>query len=169
MPQHIDISISDDSGLLSLVDCSKYETFVGEDWEYDQLLNHFITQGKKRAILAWNCGDGGGDYLVRIVFGKSGAQGHRQIQGVIKSSSGALNLVSYDALTMAAQFEDEKIPSKHEAQGRIEVQNGAYLVRIVQMYDPTSVELPENGQPYFVIDLEPGEGEPWSQVAWITT
>jgi len=41
-------------------------------------------------------------------------------------TDGALHLVSYDALTMAAQSEDEALPSKHERHFRIELENGYY-------------------------------------------
>ena len=32
------LHLADDSGIISLIDCSAYVPVVGEDWEYEQLL-----------------------------------------------------------------------------------------------------------------------------------
>lgn len=35
------LEVSDDSGLLALIDPDAYEGFVGEDWTLDRLTAHF--------------------------------------------------------------------------------------------------------------------------------
>ena len=113
MPKDHDLTILDDSGLLSIVDCAAYRSFLSEDWDYESILDHFRDQMAQRAILVWECGDGGGAYLLRLRNYITSERGHREITGSIKATTNILHLVSYDALTMAAQFEDEHLPAKH--------------------------------------------------------
>lgn len=37
-------TISDDSGFLAIIEPSNYISFVDEDWELEQLFNHFNTK-----------------------------------------------------------------------------------------------------------------------------
>jgi len=68
---------------------------------------------------------------------------------------------------MAAQFADETLPSKHEADAYIALEPGHYRLRIVQRFDPAQIG--ERDTPDFIIELEPGESEPLSAVAWLQT
>lgn len=36
-----DYTVNEDSGLLALVDCTAYRSFVTADWTYDDILQHF--------------------------------------------------------------------------------------------------------------------------------
>ena len=157
----------DDSGLLSIVDASAYSTFVGADWTYEQLLDHFAAEMAKGTILVWECGDGGGDYLIEVRTGFTDTQGFRSALGWLKVDNGTLNVASYTALTMAAQFEEYGIPSKQESEGVFDVPWESVRVRVVQMYDPDDYE----NQPsvHFVLELEPGEAPPLAGVLWETS
>lgn len=170
MPPSSDLTLSivDDSGLLAIVDVAKYAPFIGEDWTYDQILDHFTDAMAARTILVWECGDGGDEYHVSIRTGFTSERGFREVRGAIEASTGTLHLVSYTALTMAAQFEDEHLPSKHEAHLLFCVSPGPARFRLVQMFDPSSTVRPIDGQPHFVIEVESGTDPTWSGVAWET-
>lgn len=161
------ISITDDSGLLSLVDVSCYSPFVSEEWTYEEILRHFERQMVIKSMLVWECGDGGGTYSIVVRRGITSEAGVREVLGSIVASADALHVVSYDALTMAAQFQDEKLPSRHEASAVISVAPGPYRVRVVQKFDPSRIA--NTKSPDFLIELEPGEGPQWSGVPWLRT
>lgn len=163
-----DYTIIDDSGLLALVDSSVYRPFVGANWTYDDILNHFKGFTKDRALAVWDCGDGGDSYAVQVRSGITADSGFRSIEGAISVTGRALHLVSYDALTMAAQFEDEVLPSKHERHLRIELENGHYRIRVVQLYDPGRLNKPDPSTPDFLVEFEQGESQPWPGVAWLS-
>lgn len=158
--------IDDDSGILSLLDCSAYASFVGEDWEYQQLLLHFKDQAKRQTILVWGAGDGGDLYRIEVKSSISNVQGHRATVGCITVTQGALNIASYTALTMAAQYEDELLPAKTEREYALPLENGTYTVRIVQMYDPAHAESRIDGEPHFLLEIELGESGTSHNVAW---
>lgn len=166
MPNDINLNITDDSGVLSLVDCAAYRTFVSEDWDYDGITAHFQTQMSLRSILVWHCGDGGGEYSVTFRDHITSDTGYREVVGAIEATSNRLHLVSYSALTMAAQFEDELLPSKHERDLVIAVEPGQYNVRIVQLYNPDKAGFARKRKPHFLIELALGQSAIWSNVAW---
>ena len=157
----------DDSGLLSIVDASAYSTFVDADWTYGQLLAHFTAEMSKGTILVWECGDGGGDYQIEVRTGFTDTQGFRSAIGYLRVENGSLNIASYTALTMAAQFEEYGIPAKQESEEVFDVPWQSVRVRVVQMYDPDDYEV----QPsvHFILELEPGEAPPLDGVLWETS
>ena len=157
----------DDSGLLSIVDASAYSTFVGADWTYEQLLAHFATEMAKGTILVWECGDGGGDYQIEVRTGFTDTQGFRSAIGCLRADNGRLNIASYTALTMAAQFEEYSIPAKQESEEVFDVPWESVRVRIVQMYDPNDYE--DQPSVHFILELEAGEAPPLGGVLWETS
>jgi hypothetical protein len=157
----------DDSGLIAVVNASAYSTFVDPDWTYEQLLEHFAAEMAKGTVLVWECGDGGGEYLIEVRKGFTDTQEFRSAVGWLKVNNGALNIASYNALTMAAQFEEYGIPSKQEGEEVFDVPWEAMRVRIVQMYDPSDYE--DQPSVHFVLELEPGEAPPLAGVLWETS
>ena len=166
MYSDFDLLIIDDSGLLGLVDCIAYNSFVAEDWAYEQLMRHFASEITRRSILVWDCGDGGDSYRIRIRNKISTQTGWREILGAINATGEQLHLVSYSALTMCAQFNDYQLPEKHERNLVVPVNPGLYKVRIVQMYDPAKAGNLNDDEPHFLIELERGETSSWLEVAW---
>ena len=161
------IQMIDDSGLLAIVDTQAYPSFIAEDWTYEQILEHFSQQMAAKTILVWDCGDGGDDYLAEVRSAITNDRGFREAFGVIEAAGTRLHIASYTALTMAAQFDDEKLPSRNEINAAIDVQPGTYRVRLVQCYDPA--EFTERQRPNFIVELELGEGPSWNSVQWIET
>lgn len=158
--------IVDDSGVLALVDCSAYVPFVGEDWQLDELLTHIQAQARHQSILIWNAGDGGGHYRIEFRNGITEFAGHRSVMSVIRVTNGRLHLVSYTAMTMAAQFADETLPATMEAGLFIPLDNGAYVVRLVQTFDPDCADAVTKEHADFVLELQAGSGISNVNVAW---
>jgi hypothetical protein len=167
MSTEYDLFIMDDSGLLGLVDCSAYNGFVAEDWTYESLMQHFGKEMIKRSILLWNCGNGGGNYRVRVRGQITHQTGWRETLGEIRAVGSQLHLVSYTALTMSAQFNDCHLPDQHESDLVLFVSPDLYRVRIVQMYDPAVIGVLTTDEPHFIVELERGKGPSWSGVAWL--
>ena len=161
------LTVSDDSGLLGLVDASAYRTFVGEDWEFERLLGHFNEEMARSRILVWECGDGGDSYRIHARNGITTRRGFRETIGSLIATTDTLFVSSYTALTMAAQFEDETLPGAGEDDQVIRIAPGEYRVRIIQMYDPESPSVDEDA-PHFLLEFEPGTCEAWSRVAWLS-
>ena len=114
----------------------------------------------------WDCGDGGASYVIRVKAGFTAGDGFRAIFGAIRVTDGALYIVSYDALTMAAQFDDEVLPAKHEKALRVDLPNGVYRIRVVQLNDPVRLSKADEAEPDFTIEYEQGSAMPWSGIAW---
>lgn len=86
--------------------------------------------------------------------------GFRSVCGAIRVTDGALYIISYDALTMAGQFKDEELPSKHEQHLRIDLPNGDYGIRLIQRCDPMRSSRPELSEPDFIVEYEQEEAPP---------
>lgn len=132
------LHIGGDGSHLALVDAARYRSFLGENWYLsDALYKHLIAEGGERAILAWRTGFES-DWRVEVSKGHSGRKGFREFTGEITNSDGALYLVNYDSLTMAAQFEDHVLPDRETALYRVPCPVGDLRIRVVQMFDPKS-------------------------------
>ena len=129
-----DIIITDDSGFLALVDVSTYEGFIGDEWNFDTLKVHIQSQAKLGRIAFWACGDGGDEYRVRRI--SEPLSQAPILDTLMKANNQGFYLVSYTALTMAAQFEDERLPAQHENKLRLDLEEGKYRVQVYQHYDP---------------------------------
>src|SRR5215203_2009722 len=97
--------IPDDSGFLALIDPDAYESFVNKDWGFDELVAHFINQMQKQRLLIW--GTGAEElWRVQVRFSTSAVRGYREVDGSLVVTNNRLLLTNYDALTMAAQFQE---------------------------------------------------------------
>lgn len=172
----IRLDVIGDGSYLALVDARRYVSFVGPNWADDPRLlePHWIAQMKDQTILVWDTGFET-DWRVLVSSGFSSAFGYREVRGTVRLSAGEAFLVNYDSLTMAAQFEDHRLPDESCEANRILAAPGLYEVRIVQMVEPDRYfrepgSLSENRPPEFLVELQPatGQAEPWSSVPWST-
>ena len=161
------LSLDDDSGILALVNCATYSSFVDEDWTYEQIIEHFRSQAQSESILVWDAGDGGNHYRIEVRHGISEEAGFRSTRGCLQVTAAKVYLASYTALTMAAQFEDETLPGKGETDLSIPLENGQYIIRVVQMYDPDELDSLSKGLPHFVIEIEPGRTDTSGNPGWL--
>ena len=166
-----DYVVPDDSGIIALVNPDKYESFVSEHWELDQLLNHFIEAMQKQSLLVWSSGCEG-NWKVRVAFEDIGSTGYREAIGLIEVTSNSLYLTSYDNLTMAAQYEDEILITSKDADSRIEILNGLYQCKIIQFFNPNDADSETiffQDSPHFIIEITRSNEklETWAAVPWL--
>ena len=134
------LKITDDDGFIAFVNSANYQSFVGEDWQFDQLMTHFVDQMNVGNIIVWQTSnDGGGNWLLSFQERTSSMPAFRQFEHLINITSGQLFLSNYSDLTMAAQFSDISIPAAHNVNLKIELENGWYKVTVRQLFDPDNV------------------------------
>jgi len=163
------LEVSDDSGFLAVVVPAAYEGFVAPDWQFDQLFRHFAAQMGRRSLLLWGTGLEG-VWRVEARQRRSRTRGFREVSGPIRVVGGAVLVTNYESLTMAAQFADVRLPERHQRDLVVELPDGEYACRVVQMFDPSAAESAGAGKPDFVLEftrvagaLESWPGVPWSE------
>ena len=161
------LEVSDDSGFLAVVVPATYEGFVEPDWQLQQLFRHFAAQMGKRSLLMWGAGLEG-VWRVEVRQRWSRASGFREVSGPIRVVGGAVLVTNYESLTMAAQFADVRLPERHQRDSLVELPDGEYACRVVQMFDPSEAKSAEEGRPDFVLEFTRATGvlEPWPVVPW---
>ncbi len=131
------LKIIDDDGFIALVNSARYQSFIDEDWQFDQLMAHFVDQTNVGNLIVWQTsGDGGGNWLVSFQEKPSNKNSFRQFEQLINVTTGELFLTNYSDLTMAAQFSDVSIPAAHNADLKIDLKNGLYNLTVRQLFDP---------------------------------
>ncbi len=163
--------IPDDCGLLALYDPESYRPFIDENWTLEEILARFREAAAERSLLIWATG-AEGNWRVAISQVPVQTSGVREVVGTIETRCGKLFVTSYDSLTMAAQFADEKLPPPHEAESYVSVEPGLHRCRVLQMYDPDAAMSPsvfEQTTPHFIIELLPTDDllAPWQAVPWL--
>jgi hypothetical protein len=128
-----------DTNFIGVVNPEKYKSFVDEDWELEILLQHFADEMKDGNILVFQMTEEGIEHSwnieVKIGIELIEQKCFRKAEGYIKVTCNQLYLADYDCLTMAAQFESEKVPDKNCSHYKIGIENGVYKVAIVQFYN----------------------------------
>ncbi|WP_349308813.1 hypothetical protein [Microbacterium sp. MM2322] len=96
----------DEDGFFCLVAPDAYRGFVDEDWEFDQLLTHFVAQMNAGSLFVAYPGPDDADAVVVADAGVEDSVS-REAAGVMHVGPGGLWSTDYTQLTMAAQFDDE--------------------------------------------------------------
>lgn len=156
--------ISDDSGFIGLIDANKYESFVDNNWNLDQLFDHFKKQIMNNTLLLWGTGSEN-IWKIEVNEGITNTKGYRNIIGSIKVSNNALYLINYESLTMAAQFSEVALPEKHMLDLKIPISNGNYNIQIIQYSAP---DMDSSSNTDFIIEYDKTEilSNTWKKVAW---
>jgi hypothetical protein len=141
-----ELEIYDEDGFIALVDADKYHTFVDRDWEFDQLMDHFVTEMNKDTFIIWQTYPGGGLWKVRITDQAGDQKAFREFEKTINVTAGRLYLTNYTDLTMAAQFESDKIPANKAEHLFVELPNGSYTVWVRQLFDEETYGKEENDE-----------------------
>ena len=165
------VHVLGDASHLALVDVNRYASFVGDWAEDNRLYHHLVEQAQQRHALAWGTGFEI-DWRVEIKEGISDRKGFREFEGTIRNTGDTLHLVNYDSLTMAAQFEDHRLPDKETANYQVPLPSGLYRFRIVQLVDPKTRFWETLGEaPAFLLEYETcEEGAPrLKDVPWADT
>jgi hypothetical protein len=127
-------NITDESGFLAIVNADKYNSFVAEDWQFEQLLNHFVDEMNKGTLIIWATAMEN-NWVVGVSDTPSQENVFKEFCKTIKVTNRKLYLTNYEDLTMAAQYADEQIPAKNNAGLYIRIDNGLYNVTVRQMFD----------------------------------
>jgi len=131
------IEILDEDGIIGIVNAKEYNSFVDENWQLEQLKSHFTQEMNNQNLIVWQTNNfGGGEWNIEVVKEMSKNNFHSEFSKTIKVSNGVLNIVNYTDLTMSAQFQDEKLPSKQNAEKTIILENGFYNFTIRRMFNP---------------------------------
>lgn len=161
------LEIFDEDGFIAIVDTNLYHTFVHEDWELDQLFEHFVNEMNKDSIIVWSTNPGGGLWKVKFLNIPSTNKAYRQFDKNIKVTNGKLFLTDYTDLTMVAQFADEQIPSIHNSNLFIPLDNGRYSVTVRQMFDPNDFDYQSSDYAFeIIIKQTSNESDKVGNVFW---
>lgn len=129
----------DDTNFIGLVNAKRYKSFVDKDWELNILLKHFANEMKRGHILVFQMTEKGIEHSweIDIKFGTKeiSPKCFRRAVSYIEVTDNQLYLVDYGCLTLAAQFEDEKVPDINCSNYRIEIESGIYKVEFIQYYN----------------------------------
>ena len=136
------LTISDDSGFIGIANFHQYQSFVASNWDFDMIKQHIIGQSNLNRILFWATYHEE-DWRVKIVDEAADTAAFSEFRGFLEVSDRRLYLCNYETLTLAAQFEDVKLPEVHLSDLYIELKNGKYGVKIRQMYNPENYKREE--------------------------
>ncbi|WP_338128714.1 hypothetical protein [Aneurinibacillus migulanus] len=128
-----------DTNFIGVVNAERYKSFVDGDWELEMLLKHFTNEMKDGNILVFQMTEEGIEHSwnVEVKIGTEVIEQKcfRKAESYIKVTENQLYLVDYDCLTMAVQFESDKVPDKNCSNYKIDIENGVYKVDIFQFYN----------------------------------
>ena len=147
------LTITDDSGFLGIVNADTYKSFVSEDWELSQLFNHFIDEINNDHLILWATGSEN-IWTVNFVNKPSEIKSFRDFYKTIEVTNGKIFLTNYEDLTMAAQYDGEKIPANHNADLCIDLANGRHEFQIRQLFNPKDYDYEPEGQVHFEIVIQ---------------
>jgi hypothetical protein len=124
--------IADDSEFLGIVNTRLYKSFVKQDWEFNDIENHLINEMKNYSILFWKT-DVENKWSVEVK--ETNKINKNGLTGSIKVTDEELYLINYESITMAAKYEDVKLPEKHMEEYRIKLSNGNYNINIIDLFN----------------------------------
>ena len=153
MQSSITLTITDDSGFLGIVNADKYNSFVSEDWQLSQLFNRFVDEMNNDNLIIWSTGSEN-VWTVNFVSNPSDIKSFREFYKTLEVTNGKIFLTNYEDMTMAAQYHDEKIPSKHNADLSIGLGNGRHEFQIRQLFDPKDNNYEPEGKVHFEIVVQ---------------
>ena len=167
-----DFEIPDDSGIIAVVDPFRYKPYIGEDWTLEALLDRFRDSMADRCLLVWSPGSEGNWRVTASLGPAPEYTSFRSAAGTIDVSDAGLYVVSYDSLTMAAQYADEPIPQPHERGNLITLSPGTYTCEVLQLFPAEHAYRPEaehSATPHFVLSFAPSAASlpPWRSVQWL--
>lgn len=157
------LTITDDSGFLGIVNADTYKSFVSEDWKLSQLLAHFVKEINDDHLILWATGSEN-IWTIKFVNNPSEIKPFREFYKILEVTNGKIFLTNYEDLTMAAQYDDEKIPSNHNANLSIDLDNGSYEFQIRQLFDPEDYDYEPEGKVNFEIVIRTEVGKKYQQI-----
>lgn len=127
--------LSDDT-FIGLVNTDTYASYVREDWEFEDIKARILAASNKRQLVLWGT-DVPNSWTVQVTQEQQHQQVFRSFSSSIVVTDGTLHLITYEVLTLAAQFEDEQLPNENMSDWKISLPNGLYNVTVLQLFDPS--------------------------------
>lgn len=127
--------ILDDAAFLGLLNADVYQSYIAEDCEFEQIKAHLIQATQQGHLLLWGT-TVPNFWTIRICDQPIASHEHRSFRGNIQVTHNSLYLTNYEALSLAAQFEDEQLPTNPLSALHIELENGIYDITVRQLFDP---------------------------------
>ncbi|WMX15932.1 MULTISPECIES: hypothetical protein [unclassified Aureispira] len=150
--------ISDDASFLGLINTDLYDSFIDEDWEFEDVEMRIIRESQKGHLLFWGTSVPN-LWTVRICDQATANHAFKTFRGKIKVSNSKLYLINYESITLAAQFEDETLPDSDLAALHVKLENGIYNVDVRQLFNPNQ-DLIEDEMLGFEIILQKSTEKP---------
>ncbi|MEL6835326.1 MAG: hypothetical protein AAFP77_20165 [Bacteroidota bacterium] len=147
------LKIPDDSGFLGIANFDKYRSFIAKDWDFEIIKTRIVEEINAHHLLFWATGLGN-TWKVKIDTQASKAEAFREVRGVIEVTDEKLYLTNYESLTMAAQFEHVKLPEKHLSDLVVELENGKYMVKIRQLFNPDELDFDSDDIHFEIIPMK---------------
>lgn len=145
--------ISDDSGFIGIANFDKYQAYIGEELDFELVKDRIIQEINSHNLLFWATGLEN-IWKVKIDDKPSNMEAFREERGVIEVSDGKLYLTNYESLTMAGQYEDLKLPEDHLKHLFVELENGKYMIKFRQIFDPENYDFNSQEVDFELIILE---------------
>ena len=164
------LTITDDSGFIGIVNTDNFKSFVSEDWELSQLFKHFIDEMNSDNLILWSTSSEN-VWTISFVGKPSDKKSFREFYKTIEVTNKRVFLTNYEDLTMAAQYEDEKIPANHNADLYLQLDNGRHEFQVRQLFDPEDYEYDPKGKVNFEIIVQtdiPKQVQQIDKVFWWT-
>lgn len=128
-----------DTNFIGIANAEQYHTFVDEDWTLESLLEHFTKEMTKGNLLISQMTDEGIEHSWNVTINigtmELNPDCFRRDIRYLSVTNNELYLVDYNCLTMAAQFDDEKVPDENFSNYQIPADNGNYKVEVIQYYN----------------------------------
>ena len=156
-------TITDDSGFLGIVNTDKYNSFVSEDWQLTQLFSRFIEEMNSDNLILWSTGAANA-WTVEFVNEASDTTSFREFYKTLEVTNGKIFLTNYEDLTMAAQYDDEKLPAKHNSELSVNLHNGRHVFQVRQLFDPEDFNYEPQEKVNFEIVVHADKSEKTQQV-----
>ena len=134
--------ITDDSGFLGIINFDTYDSFIGKNWNFEIMKNRIVREMNAHHLLFWGTGFEN-TWTVSFVQHSSAKPSFQEFRGVIEVTNKKLFLTNYESLTMAAQFSSTKLPPAHMDNLFYELENGKYMLKIRQLFNPFSFQFDE--------------------------
>src|SRR3546814_9564220 len=121
-------------------------------------MKHFVDEMNNKYIIFWATGSAY-EWTVSFVDKSSNKKAFREFTSTINVTDEKLYLTNYEDLTMSAQFEDTKIPAKHNSDLIIKLENGLYNLTIRQLFEPEDYDYDADGNVNFAIVMQKTDKE----------
>lgn len=130
------ITLSDEDGIIGIVDAERYNGYISSDWELNELTELFLQQMNLQNMIVWRASEYGNTWNIDVVGEKSKKEAVREFSKTIEVTTEGLFLIDYASLTTIAQYKDKSVNNVCTDNSKIKIEKGLYLVTVRQLFNP---------------------------------